>query len=265
MSFIFKTYDILSEKAVSPMTILFLSDLHGRLYGTDGQELANRLAKTNPDLILIGGDLIVRRDPARAEVGCRLLEKLAQIAPCYMAPGNHESRAFRPGETDPTCLENRDRLMQALKTSGVPFLRNEKMAITIGGNPLCLYGYEAPLETYEKFRRPVLEKEALTTALGHPDDTSFNILLAHNPSFVPQYLDWGADLTLCGHFHGGFMRLTQRQVLISPYGFPFPKYGYGRYDGNGGTAIVTSGLGEHVLPFRIHNPYEAVLIRVRQR
>ena len=86
------------------------------------------------------------------------------------------------------------------------------------------------------------------------------ILLAHNPVFAPFYMEWGADLTVCGHFHGGVMRLRGKQPLLSPYGFLLPEYGYGHFEKDGKHVIVSSGLGEHAIPFRIHNPMELVTI-----
>ena len=86
------------------------------------------------------------------------------------------------------------------------------------------------------------------------------ILLAHNPVFAPFYMEWGADLTVCGHFHGGVMRLRGKQPLLSPYGFLLPEYGYGHFEKDGKHVIVSSGLGEHAIPFRIHNPMELVSI-----
>ena len=59
------------------------------------------------------------------------------------------------------------------------------------------------------------------------------------------------------------MRLPGGRCLISPYGFPFPKYGFGHFARGGAHLVVTSGLGEHKIFFRIHNPMELVRIQLR--
>ena len=40
-----------------------------------------------------------------------------------------------------------------------------------------------------------------TLGEGHGDE--FHILLAHSPLYFKEYVRWGADLVLAGHFHGG--------------------------------------------------------------
>lgn len=42
------------------------------------------------------------------------------------------------------------------------------------------------------------------------------VLLAHNPLAAAAYRDWDADLTLCGHVHGGIVRLPGIGGLLSP-------------------------------------------------
>ena len=44
----------------------------------------------------------------------------------------------------------------------------------------------------------------------------YHILLAHNPEFAETYFDYGADLTLSGHVHGGIFRIG-KHGLLSPY------------------------------------------------
>ena len=91
------------------------------------------------------------------------------------------------------------------------------------------------------------------------DKNVTNILLAHNPKYADSYFEWGADVILSGHVHGGVMRLGEKAV-ISPDIQLFPKYGYGKINRGNQTMIVSSGIGEHTIPFRIFNPRELVVI-----
>ena len=38
--------------------------------------------------------------------------------------------------------------------------------------------------------------------IGEPGKNGMQILLAHNPKYGNAYFDWGADMILCGHYHG---------------------------------------------------------------
>ncbi len=42
------------------------------------------------------------------------------------------------------------------------------------------------------------------------------MLIAHNPVHFPAYAAWGADLTVSGHLHGGFVRLPLLGGVVSP-------------------------------------------------
>ena len=42
--------------------IIFLSDLHNRMYGEENERLLESIRNQHPDLILIGGDMLVRKD-----------------------------------------------------------------------------------------------------------------------------------------------------------------------------------------------------------
>ena len=44
----------------------------------------------------------------------------------------------------------------------------------------------------------------------------YQILLLHSPLFFEECRRWGADLTLCGHFHGGTIRLPFLGGVMTP-------------------------------------------------
>ena len=88
----------------------------------------------------------------------------------------------------------------------------------------------------------------------------YHILLAHNPEFAETYFDYGADLTLSGHVHGGIFRIG-KHGLLSPYVSFFPRYCYGQYTREEKHMIVSGGLEDHHI-HRIWNPYEIVCIDI---
>ena len=252
-------YDIKSDKVERELRLLYLTDLHGSSYGEDNADLIALCRHLKPDLILCGGDMITARRRPTHLLAASFLRQLTEIAPVCAVNGNHE-----------TCIRRNDRkvglvystYIDDIKEAGVRVLNNESCRLTIKGNDLTVTGFEAPYASYKKLRRPRLNPRALPPIPADREET-FSILLAHNPAFVPLYLRYGADLTLSGHYHGGIMRFGRHGVLASPYVCPLPRYGYGHYRLGDRHAIVSSGLGEHTIPFRINNPFEAVLIRVR--
>lgn len=65
------------------------------------------------------------------------------------------------------------------------------------GASICITGLEIGLDGYRKFgRRPMEEEDRVQ---GRAADSSYQILLAHNPAYVAAYRKWGADLILSGH------------------------------------------------------------------
>ena len=120
------------------------------------------------------------------------------------------------------------------------------------------------------------------TQLYHPFAFSEKVTVPGNLFLAPMagYTDaawrgfatkWGADLCLCGHVHGGLMRLPLIGGVMGTRPNLFPKYSGGRYsysigetDGNRtGTMVLTCGLGTHTLPIRIFNPGEISVIELQ--
>ena len=201
-----------------------LADLHGFTYGKRNEKLIGELCAFQPEAILIAGDMIVSGDEESYKKAYNLLCRITKLAPVYYGFGNHESREL--GTTDK-----------------------------------AVSGLELNLRYYEKRKEVPLEKDYLKKVLGEADRKRFQILLAHNPTYSEEYAAWGADLTVCGHNHGGLIRLPGRGSLFSPQLTFFPKYDGGQYEIAGKQVIVSRGLGTHTFHIRIFNRAELVLIR----
>ena len=100
----------------------------------------------------------------------------------------------------------------------------------------------------------------------NPDN--FKITAIHEPfifeEFEPEF--WG-DLMICGHTHGGVMRVPVLGPLYTHEGGLFPEksgdFVYGRYDTQGNPLIVSSGL-ENKNILRVNNQPELVIIDVNK-
>ena len=67
------------------------------------------------------------------------------------------------------------------------------------------------------------------------------------------YKEWGSDLILSGHLHGGCVRLPGIGGVITPQAFLFPKYSGEMTVEREQTIIVSKGLGTHTFNVRLFN------------
>ena len=68
------------------------------------------------------------------------------------------------------------------------------------------------------------------------------------------------NIIFSGHAHGGQVRLPFIGGLIAPHQGLFPKYDAGVYTENNTNMIVSCGLGDSIIPLRINNPPELVVV-----
>lgn len=150
-----------------------------------------------------------------------------------------------------------------LKTAGIHILHNESCSLQVGKTSLTVYGLEIPLIYYKKPFSPQLKREEVRELIGEPSSDSLNILLAHSPKYGETYFDWGADLILSGHYHGGIVRIGRHNGLLSPQLHPFPKFCCGDFHRKDQHMLVSAGAGEHTIPVRIHNPRELLMVDLK--
>lgn len=250
-------YQILSDKLYSEHRFAVIADLHGFEYGRENERLLRKIRGSSPRAILIAGDMVVSKDPETYRKAGRLLQQLVKIAPVYYSFGNHESRAFRRGLVVSEAFED---YIREMKKIGVRFLQNEHVVLEAGQDRIRISGIEIPLSFYEKGRAVSMEEEYVEQLMGPVPEESFQILLAHNPMYSQQYAAWGADLTLCGHNHGGLVRIPGIGSLLSPQLTLFPKYNGGMYEIQGRKVIVSRGLGTHTFHIRVFNRAELILV-----
>lgn len=234
--------------------IAHISDLHNAEFGAGNERLLELLRERAPDFIAITGDLIDSRR-TNAEIAVAFGKKAAEIAPVYYVPGNHESRLERFRETE-----------LLLRLAGVEELRDRKVILRRGGGSICLAGLADP-----SFSFPVKEQqgrgyqehmENRLKSLMERD--MYTILLSHRPELFPVYCRQRVDLALCGHAHGGQIRLPLIGGIIAPHQGFFPKYTAGLYQRKGCGMVVSRGLGSSLFPLRINNPPEMVVITLEK-
>lgn len=247
-------YNINSKKLPKEFTtksIVVLSDLHNCGFGDKCRRLIKKIDEINPDLIIIAGDMIIKRKTYNSSsIAVKLIEALAKKYNIYYGLGNHEERERYYNNSEFIIYK------EHLEGLGVKFLDNEYIKI----NGLKIYGLNIELDYY--YKSFDFDKEYIESLLERTNSNDYNILIAHHPEYFKEYVNWGADLILSGHLHGGIMRLPLLGGIISPRFRLFPKYYGGLYEKDNKKMIVSRGLGTHTIKIRIFNKPELINIKL---
>lgn len=250
-------YRVASPKIKEQVCAAVLSDLHGFTYGQGNERLLKALENMHPQAIFIPGDMLVSRDSDTFETALQTLRDLVKIAPVYYSYGNHESRLREPEKINHALFLE---YMAQVKSAGVTVMETESREILLGPNKVQLSALELEIDYYEKGGIVPLEQDYLNTHLPERKEELFQILLAHNPAYAEEYIRWGADVTFCGHNHGGLIRIPGIGSIISPQFTWFPKYDVGQFQAEGKSVIVSKGLGTHTFHIRIFNRAELLCV-----
>ena len=262
-----ESISIVSKNVSSTNCFVFLSYLHDKEFGDGNSRLITEIEHIKPDAILIGGDTMnVRQGKIGLEVTERLLSGLSKIAPVYYGNGNNEQRLTWEQED---FEEYKIGFLELLKKYNVYYLNDT--ACDIGR--IRIYGLNLELEHYHELWNKKLTVKFIENAIGKADKKKFNLLLCHSPMFIDTYAEWGADLVLTGHSHGGVIRFpTDRKKeagkinndrgLISGQYQLFHKYCAGVFWKDKTCMIISRGLGTHTVNVRINNLPQLVVINI---
>ena len=229
----------------SGFRIVQVSDLHNASFGEENRHLLAELEKTEPDIIVLTGDLV---DSRRTDMGVALsfVQQAMEIAPCYYVTGNHEARITGLSE-----------LLDGLAEAGVTILRNDAVTLTRDGGSLVLLGVDDPSFATDYLTGDGAAVMAETLAALTTD--AYTVLLSHRPELFDTYCRYEIDLVFSGHAHGGQFRLPFVGGLIAPNQGLFPKYDAGLFRQGNTSMVVSRGLGNSIIPIRIGNPPEIVV------
>ncbi len=272
-------YNVSSIKVDNQMRVIQLSDMHSCSYGKGNEKLITRIKELAPDIIICSGDIV---DSAKDDVdyAVDLGRKLSEIAPSYYIYGNNENESiydfsltekeldekfgFNKGIRDGTrLLEIEDSFEEKMENAGIKVLKNEKDTIKVKNMDVDVYGV---LTSNPSCFWSYSEKPFLNYIYENPDN--IKITAIHEPTIfeVFQFDFWG-DLLVCGHTHGGVIRVPVLGPLFTHEGGLFPErdgnFVYGRYDVSGKPLIVSAGL-ENSNIFRINNEPELVIIDINK-
>lgn len=254
--FVVSKYCFQDKRIHKKTRAVVLADLHNKRYGKNNERLVEAIRACQPDFILVAGDLLTAKPGASLAVAVHLLEELAKDYPIYYGNGNHEHRLRLYPENYGDMAKEYQEVLNRL---GVRVLANAHVDLQERG--ITIYGSEIDRFYYKRFKVQKMEGDYLNSILGQPGKDTYNILLAHNPDYFPQYAAWGADLVLSGHVHGGMVRIPfLKKGVVSPNVRLFPEYDGGRFERDKSVMLLSRGLGMHTIPIRLFNPGELIVI-----
>jgi len=252
-------------EALDGFKIAFVSDLHiGPALDLDLLDRTFKLIEAQkPDLLALGGDFIWVPDSVISRIfranrhrefdainiqGTRklifsllreYLDKLKVPYGTFSVFGNHD-RWSAPFE-----------MAHYLDSKDLFLLSNNTELVTANGVKLEIFGaddYWTGIPKSPKF-------------LAQRPERTFRLLLAHNPDYVFELNrnhTLHCELALCGHTHGGQIRLP---VFGTPfYNVRFTELAQGKNQLDSTPVITSQGVGVVEVPYRINCPAEVVCI-----
>lgn len=235
-----------SSKVSSKLRLLHVSDLHNKWFGVGQKRILDKIKQLSPDLFCITGDLVDGKKNAAAKA---FISELVQIAPVFYVTGNHEYMAG-----------NFEELRQCLNDRNVQILLNTCQELSEEQPKIVMYGIDDPYnrlteKANEEYVRKLLDSFQL-------DSSNYNVLLSHRPELFHLYSEYGFDLVLCGHAHGGQVRIPGIGGVIAPNQGLLPRYTEGLHRQGSTHEIISRGLGNSVIPLRINNLPELIMIEL---
>ena len=212
-----------------PLRLLHLSDLHVERMTDRERRLIAEVAVLEPDLLVLTGDYLNLSYITDAEAQRQAHDFLSELCdasgcPVYAITG---SPAVDRAEVIPAIFTDLP----------ITWLDDQVTTLRIGTHTIQLAGLRCT-------RERTLDGPRLRCLLGPRmgPDAPFTLLLYHSPDLMPEAVALGVDLYLCGHTHGGQIRLPFFGAIITSSDF-WKQYEMGRYNEAGTTLYVSRGLG----------------------
>ena len=217
----------LKSDEVPKIRIVFVSDFHLSKFANKRlQRIVNKVNEQNPDIIISGGDYVIRH---RAKYSMNMEEVASKLSKMkskygiYSVLGNHDYH------------RDNKYIKENLQNNGIKVLENSNYKLDINGKPLYIAGISDMQTTFIDLDKALKNTEKPV------------ILVSHSPDITPQ-AKGKVNLILSGHTHGGQIRIPFFGAVIVP-----SKYGK-RYEAGfvENTVYVTKGLGTSIVRARFN-------------
>ena len=231
----------------APLRVLHISDLHIERLGDREAKLLELARSAAPDIIVITGDYVNISYNVDPLTHAHVRELLGQLS----APGGVFAILGSPA------VDVRETL-PIFEGLPVCLLRNETIYHTgPQGQPVTILGVDC-IHNLEKDRAGFGRVMASTSEHGPA------ILLHHSPDLMPEAIGHGIDLYVCGHTHGGQVRLPLIGPILTSSKLG-RRYVMGHYHENRTHLYVSRGVGFEGLGaprVRLFCPPEITLITI---
>ncbi|MBR6513693.1 MAG: metallophosphoesterase [Clostridia bacterium] len=242
-----REYNFKTDKVNSSVKIAFISDLHGSEFGKDNCELMDMIDRSEPDVVLLGGDFFDEEKYVDIAKSC--ISQLTEKYTVYGVLGNHEHTM------DSYIAQELRRIYTEL---GVNLLTEGCAVLDIKGEKINICGMDVYPEN-EGFDRRI------DITLKQAQKDAYTVMIYHRPDRWEDFTGKGIDLMLSGHTHGGQWIVPGlfNGILAPNQGF-LPEYAGGLYEfGDGMSLIVSRGLAtKNTIVPRVYNPPELVVIKI---
>ncbi|MGE0233151.1 MAG: metallophosphoesterase [Flavobacteriaceae bacterium] len=252
------------------LRVVALADIHACRPWMSPERIRHVVSETNalkPDLIVLLGDYAAGHhfvtDWVNSSEWSAALSDLTAPLGVHAVLGNHdwwEDRTAQKQGHGPTFGH------LALARVGIKVYENDVLRLEKDGQPFWLAGLgdQLALLPGKRWGRTTWQGvDDLQGTLALIDDDAPIILLAHEPDIFPKVPE-RVSLTLCGHTHGGQVRLFGYSPVV-PSRFK-NRYAYGLVsearegDERPRQMIVSGGLGCAIMPVRFGVPPEIVML-----
>jgi predicted MPP superfamily phosphohydrolase len=182
-----------------PIRILHISDLHVERLTRREEKLLALVEEIGPDLILITGDylnLSYTRDRTAHSQVSRLLAQLSAPHGVYAVLGSPP-------------VDERDVVPALFEDLPISLLVNEAATVELDDQRrLVILGLDC------SHHLPT-DAAALSRLVSIAPNHQPKLLLYHAPDLMPEAAGYGIDLYLCGHTHGGQVRLPGLGAILT--------------------------------------------------
>jgi uncharacterized protein len=233
------TYDNLPESFCG-FKILHLTDLHADGLSGLADAIGERLSGLEVDLCVMTGDYRYEtHGPCHGVYPPmeRILKSVKARLGVVGVLGNHDASEEVP----------------ALEQLGVRMLMNQALELRCSQESAWIIGVDDP---------HYYGCDDLPAALRGVPSEAFKILLVHTPEIIRQAEEYGVDLYLCGHTHGGQICLPFIGPLITNASCP-RAYARGVWKHKNLQGYTSPGVGTSGVPVRFFCPPEIGLIELR--
>lgn len=233
----------------APIRLLHISDLHIERLTKRETAVLHLVQQANPDFIVITGDYVnlsYNTDPVTHRQVRQLLQKLDAPYGVYATLGS-------------ITVDLRAEVVPIFDGLPISLMRHDWQTVKLGAEQ------EVVLLGMDCTHHLPTDRTRLANLYAQAPNGAPQVLLYHSPELMPEAVEHGFDLYLCGHTHGGQVRLPFIGALITSSQLG-RRYVMGHYQEGRTNLYVSRGLGLEGLSaprVRFLAPPEITLVTIR--